>query len=324
VYPSRLNLPAKVRLFVDAMGTLAEPMLPLHSGSAGGGTVISRVPCFAAMRRAHLLPTLLLASMTAVLLAATPESPPRVEITYLGNEGVLIAVGAHQVAIDALHREFPREPYYEHLSQPHLEKLETAATPFDRIRVHLTTHAHADHFHGESVSRFLGGSRHGEVVVPREALSELCRGPAAEPCSASPRLHVHKEDWGAEKELVFGDIRVTVLELPHARGARTRVTNLGYLVSMGGKRFLHVGDADMSAESFARFRLPARKIDVAFIPYWYLQSEEGRRLVREHIGAAQLVAFHVPPSEHTRVAKQVRAHFPDALVLTQMMRTDRL
>ncbi|WNG55093.1 LysR family transcriptional regulator [Archangium gephyra] len=33
VYPSRLNLPAKVRLFVDAVATLAEPMLPLHSGA---------------------------------------------------------------------------------------------------------------------------------------------------------------------------------------------------------------------------------------------------------------------------------------------------
>ncbi len=33
VYPSRLNLPAKVRLFVDALATLSEPMLPLHSGS---------------------------------------------------------------------------------------------------------------------------------------------------------------------------------------------------------------------------------------------------------------------------------------------------
>ncbi|WP_047856331.1 LysR family transcriptional regulator [Archangium gephyra] len=31
VYPSRLNLPAKVRFFVDALATLAEPMLPLHS-----------------------------------------------------------------------------------------------------------------------------------------------------------------------------------------------------------------------------------------------------------------------------------------------------
>jgi DNA-binding transcriptional LysR family regulator len=32
VYPSRLNLPAKVRLFVDAMATLAEPMPPPHNG----------------------------------------------------------------------------------------------------------------------------------------------------------------------------------------------------------------------------------------------------------------------------------------------------
>src|SRR5712692_3469354 len=33
VYPSRLNVPAKVRLFVDALATLVEPMLPLRGTS---------------------------------------------------------------------------------------------------------------------------------------------------------------------------------------------------------------------------------------------------------------------------------------------------
>ncbi|QSQ23746.1 LysR family transcriptional regulator [Pyxidicoccus parkwayensis] len=33
VYPSRVNLPAKVRVFVDALATLVEPMLPLHGGT---------------------------------------------------------------------------------------------------------------------------------------------------------------------------------------------------------------------------------------------------------------------------------------------------
>ncbi|MCP3165603.1 LysR family transcriptional regulator [Myxococcus qinghaiensis] len=33
LYPSRLNLPARVRLFVDAMATLVEPMLSLHGPS---------------------------------------------------------------------------------------------------------------------------------------------------------------------------------------------------------------------------------------------------------------------------------------------------
>jgi hypothetical protein len=33
VYPSRLKLPAKVRLFVDAMAALAKPMVPPRGGS---------------------------------------------------------------------------------------------------------------------------------------------------------------------------------------------------------------------------------------------------------------------------------------------------
>jgi L-ascorbate metabolism protein UlaG (beta-lactamase superfamily) len=258
-----------------------------------------------------------------VLLAATPVAPPRVEITYLGNEGVLVAFGGQRVAIDALHREFPRAPYYEHLPAPYLEKLEAAEAPFDRIRVHLTTHVHADHFHGESVARHLEKNGGMDAVVPREAPEELCRG-RAPGCGTSPRLHVLKSGWGAEKELVFGDIRVTVLDLPHAKGARTMVDNLGYLVTLGRTRILHVGDAHMSPETFARFRLPERKIDYAFVPYWYLLSEEGRRLVKEHIGAKRLVAFHIPPGEHASAAERIHKHLPDALVLTRMMRTERL
>lgn len=255
-----------------------------------------------------------------MLLAATPVKPPGVEITYLGNEGVLVAVGDQQVAIDALHREFPRSPYYEHLPAPHLGKLEAAEAPFDRIRVHLTTHVHADHFHGESVARYLDKNG-AEAVVPREAPEEICR--VRTPCGPLSRLHVMKSGWGQEKELVFGDIRVTVLELPHAKGARTMVDNLGYLVTLGGKRILHVGDAHMAPETFARFRLPERKIDYAFIPYWYLLSEEGRKLVKEHIGAKRIVAFHIPPGEHASAAQRIHEHLPDALVLTRMMQTDR-
>ena len=42
VYPSRLNLPAKVRLFVDAMETFVEPMLPLHRPLAAKALVTRR------------------------------------------------------------------------------------------------------------------------------------------------------------------------------------------------------------------------------------------------------------------------------------------
>ena len=80
----------------------------------------------------------------------------------------------------------------------------------------------------------------------------------------------------------------------------------------------------MAPETFARFRASERKLDCAFIPYWYLLSEDGRRLVKEHIGAKRLVAFHIPPDEHASVTEQLRAQVPEALVLTRMMKTEPL
>lgn len=276
------------------------------------------------MRNARTLQRALPGCAAALLLLAAaprpaPASVPALELTYLGNEGVRLRVGAQEVAIDALHRAFPRPPHYEHLPPPQLEQLETARGPFGRLRVHLTTHVHADHFHGASVARFLAANRDAVAVVPREAPAEVCPGASA--CAVRGQLRVA---GAVERELEVGGVRVTALALPHARGARTEVDNVGYLVTLDGVRVLHVGDAHLAPELFAPFRLPARRIDVALVPYWYLLEEEGRRLVREHIGARQVVAFHVPPSEHAQVEAQLAKQLPGVRVLTRMMETVRL
>jgi L-ascorbate metabolism protein UlaG (beta-lactamase superfamily) len=271
------------------------------------------------MRGALLSGVLLLLCGAGGVHAAAPTT---LELTYLGNEGVLLAVGEQQVAIDALHRAFPRPPHYEHLPPAQLERLETAQPPFSKLRVHLTTHVHDDHFHPQSVARFLAASPAAVAVVPREAPARVCPGKAA--CAQRARLRVREERWGPERELQLHGVRVRVLDLPHSKGARTQVENLGYLVTLGGLRILHVGDAHLSAETFARFELPERRIDVALVPYWFLLEEEGRRLVREQIGARRVVAFHVPPSEHEGAAAQLRKLMPEAVVLTRLMETVRL
>jgi L-ascorbate metabolism protein UlaG (beta-lactamase superfamily) len=230
------------------------------------------------MRNARILQRALLGCATALLLllAAAPRpapvSGPGLELTYLGNEGVRLRVGAQEVAIDALHRAFPRPPHYEHLPPPQLEQLETARGPFGRLRVHLTTHVHADHFHGVSVARFLAANRDAVAVVPREAPAEVC--PGTGDCAVRGQLRVAE---APERELTVGGVHVTTLALPHAKGARTEVDNVGYLVTLDGVRVLHVGDAHLAPELFAPFRLPARRIDVALVPYWYLLEEEGPR-----------------------------------------------
>jgi hypothetical protein len=56
------------------------------------------------METSRALCLAMLLGASGVLLAATRPVPP-IELTYLGNQGVLLAVGGQQVAIDALHRE---------------------------------------------------------------------------------------------------------------------------------------------------------------------------------------------------------------------------
>jgi L-ascorbate metabolism protein UlaG (beta-lactamase superfamily) len=44
------------------------------------------------------------------------------------------------------------------------------------------------------------------------------------------------------------------------------VQDLGYLVEVASIKLLHIGDADATFARFARFRLPARRIDLAPLP----------------------------------------------------------
>ena len=70
-------------------------------------------------------------------------------------------------------------------------------------------------------------------------------------------------------ELIFPNVKVSILRLWHSGHLRT-TENLGYLLTVNGKKLLHVGDADMSAENFEPYKLNNESIDVAFLPFWYL------------------------------------------------------
>lgn len=51
--------------------------------------------------------------------------------------------------------------------------------------------------------------------------------------------------------------------------------NLGHVVTIGGKTFLHVGDTEGRIADFEPFRLADAQIDVAILPAWMLTEGEG-------------------------------------------------
>lgn len=247
--------------------------------------------------------------LVLVLLAAPPD-PPGVELTYLANMGVLVEGDGKRVVIDGFHRGELAE--YAAVPPAILRPLEAAGDPFRRLDLVLTTHRHRDHFNAASVATRLRADENVVYLAAAETVDSLrARSGVA---ANHPRVHAVVTPPHRSVSLNVAGIAVDVLDLPHNPTPSQRVTNVGYLVTIGGMRILHVGDADPTAENYAPLRLSQRPVDVAFVPFWYLTNPSDA--VRKLIGAKHWVATHVPPADAETVRRQVLSVMPDAIVLT--------
>jgi L-ascorbate metabolism protein UlaG (beta-lactamase superfamily) len=95
------------------------------------------------------------------------------------------------------------------------------------------------------------------------------------------------------------------LRIRHNPTRRLPEQHVGFLIGTA-QPVLHVGDADPTAANFALLRsLPA--VDLALLPFWYVQSEASRRMVAESIKPKRIVGMHLPPPEWLAVSEKLRA-----------------
>ena len=248
--------------------------------------------------------------------ASSPSQPPTVEITYIANEGVLISAGGKQVLIDGLHREYG--PEYAFLPPADRDKIENAKAPFDAIDLILVSHRHLDHFHPESVGLHLQHNPKAVLVSSQQVVDEVEKN-FKDFQAIKSRVTAATPPWKERVSMKVAGIDFEILGLRHGTGRHATIQNLGHIIKLGGKKLLHVGDADTSIENFEKFNLDEEGIDVAFLPDWFLLGSEGQALVREHIKPKQIVAVHVSPSNGEKVAAQIRQTFPGAIAFTTML-----
>lgn len=261
---------------------------------------------------------LLVALVTTVCAQqkANPEGtgqPTGIKALYVGNEGVLLSHGGKSVLFDGLHREYG--PEYLFPPAELLSAMETAKPPFDQVRVVLVSHIHLDHFHPQSVGLHLKNNPRARLISSAQTMAEIGKN-YADQASIGPQTIEVTPEWKQRREVVVDGIKVSVLGMKHGSDRFWWVKNLGHIVELGGKKFFQFGDADMTDENFASFDLPKEKLDVAFVPYWYLLSDRGRKLVREKIGAKTVVAVHIPPATAQQEAEKLRGLFPGVISLT--------
>ena len=126
---------------------------------------------------------------------------------------------------------------------------------------------------------------------------------------------------GERAAVSLAGIDLQVLGVPH--GGFASIQNVGYVVSMGGRRVLHIGDADTNADVFRRLALDRDGIDVALLPMWFLTEREGQAIVRDYIKPRRLVGIHLPATGYEEAVASARVVFPGSDALTKLLEVRR-
>jgi L-ascorbate metabolism protein UlaG (beta-lactamase superfamily) len=238
------------------------------------------------------------------------------EIQYIANEGVLISSRVKRVLIDGLHRKY--EDSYAYLPDAEREKIEAAKPPFDKIDLILVSHRHGDHFHPESVGSYLRSSKATLFASSQQVVDETAAKFAGF-AEIKKRVTAIPYELRSRKPMRLADIDVEFLGVGHGSGRHATIQNLGHVITLGGKKVLHIGDADLTPEIFDAFDLETRGIDIAVLPFWFLTAEGGRKIVEQHIKPKHIIATHIGPAEAKQTATDVKKHFPNADVFTMLL-----
>lgn len=267
----------------------------------------------------------------AMLLSASPAAadPGRAKrggrtsdasrLYFLANEGFAIESAGQVVLIDAL--QTVGTPEHGELPEAIYSRMLAGRPPFASVALVLASHAHKDHHVPSVAASFL--RRHPETRMA--ATPEILKSLEGEPefPAIRDRLSEVRTRKGEKSTFTAPGIRVDFVEFPHLASEFYPVTVVGHLVHMGGKKILHVGDAELGAAELEGLGLAAQGIDVAILPYWAFTREGARSLIAKQIAPRKVVAMRLPMGGVEEARRRVRSLFPDAVFFTRTMQSVR-
>ena len=246
-----------------------------------------------------------------VLRQSEATTAEGVQVRFLANEGVLLSAGEDKVLIDAL---FVKYGDYAVPDWRTARNLAAAQPPFDSVDVVLVTHYHGDHFAPEPVARHLRSNPRATLVASQQVIDSLRAGASLADIGAARILSRTMKEGTWKRDTING-VTVELLGIPHGSRRHRHVEHVGFIVEMGGRRVLHVGDTDITDATYAPLRLDTARVDVALIPYWALLDDDSRRVIARYIKPKHIVAMHVDAGDAAgrRIARQVESAMPGAV-----------
>ena len=135
----------------------------------------------------------------------------------------------------------------------------------------------------------------------------------------------NSRDYGIIVEGVsrdFGPVHVLAFGLSHGKVHYADVQHLGFLVSLGGRTVLHLGDGIIDEKALRAAGVLDRVIDVGVLPFWFLTYPFGRRLVSNGFRPRAIFAVHVRMNEREKVTAEIASWIDATPLLLPMERYD--
>ncbi len=242
-----------------------------------------------------------------------PPPDPKVEVTYLGNDGIMLAYEDQKVLIDATHANLDG---WVKLSSAERNKLQNGTAPYDGIDLVLTTHNHTDHLSTTYLNAVLASNPDARAIAPPQARAGI----------TSTRLEGINPAFGSSQTTTVNGITVEVLHLRHFNQFNfdfSTVQNYGYLVTLNNKRFLHLGDVDYSEANLQPFNLASKNIEAVFLPTFNtLISAANRDVISSKIDPDKVVALHFQTGQISSETARVEQLFSDPALFTQALQKE--
>ena len=232
-----------------------------------------------------------------------------VKITAVGNAGVLIEDDQFKVLVDGVYGNLSG---WVQMSGSELQRLTTGTAPYDGVDVVLATHNHGDHFAPTSAATVLGAHPGALLIGPPQAVSTMSS--QNQVVQISPAFH-------QRAETTVNGVRIEILHLTHFDqfgNDFSGVENYAYIIHLGGKKILHMGDVDYAVSNLSAFGLDQEGIDIVLIPTFNtLISTANRDAIVGNINPANVVGLHFLVSQMSSDSTQTATLFPGAVLFTR-------
>jgi L-ascorbate metabolism protein UlaG (beta-lactamase superfamily) len=235
------------------------------------------------------------------------------EVTYIANEGFMIAMGSTKILIDAL----PNSRYYVNPSDATVTAMVSDAPPFGGIDYCLVTHNHPDHFSAPMVSRFLSHHPATRFIANSTTYGKLMED------SIAGRRYIRVDLKKGEHQIIPGN-KAEILALRLVHDGDSSMNNLAYLVRANGHTIFHVGDARLSLnEEYLRtLDWKSYDVDLLFIEY-FDRDTPTQDIIETLLRPKHVILMHIPPGEEDDVRNADGEIHPRTFVFEKQNETRR-